>query len=76
MDIIMPVGTLNVELLESKEGRTSTCKYCGDAIRFVMTPRKKTMPVSQNEAGQWAAHFTLCRKAHLSKKNGDNSSAR
>jgi len=60
VDIKMPKGKLNVEILSLRDEKIPTCRACKAEIRFAKTPRGKTMPISKNESGEWCAHFMLC----------------
>jgi len=67
VDVNMPKGSLNCELLpyRTKDGSDiePTCRACKQKIRFVKTPRGKTMPVSKNASENWEAHFIACPNA-------------
>jgi len=62
IDIKMPKGKLNVEILPLRDDKIPTCRACKTEIRFARTPRGKTMPISKVD-GEWYAHFMKCENA-------------
>lgn len=51
-------GYMDVETSENP--RHYKCRYCPEYIIFAKTKKHKTIPVSENEDGEYIAHFANC----------------
>ena len=68
IEIKMPKGKLNCELLPLRDEKQPTCRGCKAEIRFALTPRGKHLPISKDENGEWIAHFADCPNADQLRK--------
>jgi len=52
----------------------SLCKKCGQRIFWGATKHAKSIPVCQDENGNWTSHFGICPRSKLFRgKNGGDA---